>query len=75
MEPAPPPGPVPLLGQSLAQLTAWVQEHGQLAYRGKQLHQWLYQQGARSLSDISVFSKTWRAQLADYPIGRSQIHY
>ncbi|GAB4140859.1 MAG: 23S rRNA (adenine(2503)-C(2))-methyltransferase RlmN [Cyanobacteria bacterium J069] len=66
---------MPLLGQSLAQLTAWVQEHGQLAYRGKQLHQWLYQQGARSLSDISVFSKTWRAQLADYPIGRSQIHY
>lgn len=65
----------PLLGQSLDQLTAWVQRQGQPAYRGKQLYQWLYQQGARSLSEISVFPKAWRANLADYPIGRSHIHY
>jgi len=65
----------PLLGQSLETLTAWVQERGQPSYRGKQLHQWIYQQGARSLSDISVFSKQWRAAVADYPVGRSQIHY
>ncbi|WP_448596301.1 23S rRNA (adenine(2503)-C(2))-methyltransferase RlmN [Thermoleptolyngbya sp.] len=69
------PPPAPLLGQSLDQLTAWVQQQGQPAYRGKQLYQWLYQQGARSLSEISVFPKAWRAELADYPIGRSQIHY
>lgn len=66
---------VPLLGQSVEELTAWVQERGQPAYRGKQLHQWIYQQGARSLSDISVFSKQWRAEVADYPVGRSHIHY
>lgn len=65
----------PLLGQSLAALTDWVQQQGQPAYRGKQLHQWIYQQGARSLLDISVFPKAWRSQLADYPMGRSTIDY
>lgn len=64
-----------LLGQSLEQLTAWVQEQNQPAYRGKQLYQWLYQKGARSLLDISVFPKQWREEMADYPIGRSTIHY
>lgn len=65
----------PLLGQSLGALTAWVQQHGQPAYRGKQLHQWIYQQGARSLAEISVFPKQWRADLADVAIGRSTLHY
>jgi 23S rRNA (adenine2503-C2)-methyltransferase len=64
-----------LLGKSLAQLTDWVQQQGQPAYRGKQLYQWLYDRGARSLSEISVFPKQWRETLADYPIGRSTIHY
>ena len=66
---------IPLLGQSLAELTTWVQQQGQPAYRGKQLHQWLYQQGARSLMDISVFPKQWRTELADFPLGRSTLHY
>ena len=68
----------PLLGRSLADLTAWVQQHGQPAYRGKQLHQWLYQQGARSLADISVFPKAWRAEMAAAgvgEVGRSHLHY
>jgi 23S rRNA (adenine2503-C2)-methyltransferase len=65
----------PILGLSLAELTAWVQEQGQPAYRGKQLHQWLYQQGGRSLSEISVFPKQWRAELAEVPVGRSTIHW
>lgn len=65
----------PLLGQTLDELTAWVQQQGQAAYRGKQLYQWIYQQGARSLTEISVFSKQLRSQLADYPIGRSELHY
>ena len=64
-----------LLGKSLEELTAWVKEQGQPAYRGKQLYQWLYQKGARSLLDISVFPKKWRESMADYPIGRSTIHY
>lgn len=65
----------PLLGASVAELTTWVQQQGQPAYRGKQLHDWIYQKGVRSLADISVFSKQWRATVADVPIGRSTIHY
>lgn len=65
----------PLLGKSLAELTDWMQQQGQPAYRGKQLYQWLYQQGARSLTEISVFPKQWRTEMADVPIGRSQIQH
>jgi 23S rRNA (adenine2503-C2)-methyltransferase len=65
----------PLLGASLDELNAWVAAHNQPAYRAKQLHQWLYQQGVRSLADISVFPKQWRSELADVPVGRSQIHH
>jgi 23S rRNA (adenine2503-C2)-methyltransferase len=66
---------LPLLGRSLPELTTWVQQQGQPAYRGKQLHQWIYQQGARSLTDISVFPKQWRAELAEVSVGRSELHY
>lgn len=65
----------PLLGASVTELTQWVQEQGQPAYRGRQLYQWIYQQGARSLTEISVFPKQWRESLADFPIGRSTLHY
>ncbi|MCC3421522.1 MAG: 23S rRNA (adenine(2503)-C(2))-methyltransferase RlmN, partial [Microcoleus sp. PH2017_07_MST_O_A] len=64
----------PLLGANLAELTEWVQQQGQPAYRGKQLYQWIYEKGARSISDISVFSKQWRETVAKIPIGRSTIH-
>jgi 23S rRNA (adenine2503-C2)-methyltransferase len=69
------PKPDVLLGKSLTELNDWVQQHGQPAYRGKQLHQWLYQKGMRSLLDVSVFPKQWREELVDYPIGRSSVHY
>mgnify|MGYP002777009927 CR=1 FL=1 len=65
----------PLLGRSLAELTAWVEAQGQPSYRGKQLHQWLYAKGARSLADITVFPKAWRTEMAAVPIGRSTIHH
>ncbi|WP_013323464.1 23S rRNA (adenine(2503)-C(2))-methyltransferase RlmN [Gloeothece verrucosa] len=74
-KPKSPQGQNVLLGKSLQELTEWVQEQGQPAYRGKQLYQWLYEKGARSLSDISVFPKSWREEVKDYPIGRSQIHH
>ncbi|MGF1497885.1 MAG: 23S rRNA (adenine(2503)-C(2))-methyltransferase RlmN [Elainellaceae cyanobacterium] len=67
------PAVPPLLGASQAELTAWVEQQQQPRYRGKQLYQWIYQQGARSLADISVFPKQWRAAVADVPIGRSQL--
>ncbi len=65
----------PLLGKSLAELTEWAQQQGQRPYRGKQLHEWLYQKGVRSLTDISVFSKEWRAELESVDIGRSTLHH
>ncbi len=64
-----------LLSKSLDELTDWVKQQGQPSYRGKQLHQWLYEKGIHSLEDVSVFPKAWREKLADYPVGRSQIHY
>lgn len=64
----------PLLGKSLAALTEWVQQHGQPAYRGKQLHEWIYGKGARSLAAITVFPKQWRTELEAVNIGRSTIH-
>jgi len=64
----------PLLGRSRQELVQWVQAQGQPAYRGQQLHQWLYQKGVRSLGEISVFPKDWRAALASVPVGRSTIY-
>ena len=69
------PTKTPLLGLSLAKLTEWVQQRGQPAYRGKQLYQWIYERGAKSLADITVFSKQWREEISDFPIGRSVIHH
>lgn len=66
---------VPLLGASLNELTAWILQHQQPAYRAKQLHQWIYEKGIRNLADISVFPKLWRSELSAVPIGRSQLHY
>ncbi|WOD38728.1 23S rRNA (adenine(2503)-C(2))-methyltransferase RlmN [Nodosilinea sp. E11] len=65
----------PLLGQSLEELTAWVQAQGQPSYRGKQLYQWLYHQGARSLQDITVFPKAWRQAMESVDVGRSTLHH
>ncbi|WP_254175093.1 23S rRNA (adenine(2503)-C(2))-methyltransferase RlmN [Planktothrix pseudagardhii] len=65
----------PLLGSSLEQLTDWVQQQGQPAYRGKQLYDWIYQKGAKSLGEITVFPKQWRETVSNVEIGRSNIHY
>lgn len=65
----------PLLGQSLAQLTNWVVAQGQPAYRGRQLYDWIYHQGVREITEISVFPKSWRSNLTEVPIGRSTLHY
>ena len=70
-----PPASSPLLGKSLAELTEWVQQQGQPAYRGQQLYQWIYQKGARSFDEISVLPKQWRSNLETVVIGRSTLHY
>ena len=54
-----------LLGRSASELQDWVVSQGQKAFRGRQLHDWLYTKGARSLDDITVLPKAWRANLSD----------
>lgn len=64
---------IPLLGQSLSALRDWAIAQGQPAYRGQQLHNWIYQKGIRSLAEVTVFPKDWREALRDYPVGRAQV--
>ena len=66
-----------LLGCSAAELEDWVVSQGQKAFRGRQLHDWLYAKGARSLDDITVLPKSWRSSLRDedVTIGRlKEVH-
>jgi 23S rRNA (adenine2503-C2)-methyltransferase len=65
--------PAPLLGMALAALEGWALEHGQPTFRGRQLHDWIYARGARSLEEITVLPKAWREELtaAGLTIGRS----
>ena len=58
----------PLLGLGVAELEAWAQSQGQPAFRGRQLHDWLYNRGARSLDAISVLPKAWRQRLQELPV-------
>ncbi|MCH9713937.1 MAG: 23S rRNA (adenine(2503)-C(2))-methyltransferase RlmN [Cyanobacteria bacterium] len=66
-----PPDPAaastPLLGLGVAQLEQWAQQQGQPAFRGRQLHDWIYAKGARSLDQVSVLPQAWRQQLAAAP--------
>ena len=62
-QPAPLSPETPLLGRSLAQLEAWALAQGQSAFRGRQLHAWIYDRGARDLGAITVLPKAWRQQL------------
>ncbi len=64
---------VPLVGASAAELTDWIQTQGQPAYRGKQLHQWIYERGVQSLAEVTVFPMAWRETVKDINIGRSRI--
>ena len=68
----------PLLGMHRPELEQWATAHGQSAFRGRQLHDWIYAKGARNIAAVTVLSKAWRDQLAAQPptpaldwIGRS----
>jgi len=54
-----------LLGRSAAELESWAVAQGQKPFRGRQLHDWLYAKGARSLSEITVLPKAWRESLKE----------
>jgi 23S rRNA (adenine2503-C2)-methyltransferase len=69
----------PLLGLGREALEQWAVAHGQAAFRGRQLHDWLYTKGVRRLADVSVLPKAFREALEASPptgatdwIGRSR---
>ena len=53
----------PLLGQSLESLEAWAVAEGQPAFRGRQLHEWLYRRGVHDVAAITVWPRAWRDNL------------
>ncbi len=59
----------PLLGRGLAELEAWALAEGQPAFRGRQLHDWIYGKGGRDLSSLSVLPKAWRLRLLGQGMG------
>ncbi|RZO51597.1 MAG: 23S rRNA (adenine(2503)-C(2))-methyltransferase RlmN [Prochlorococcus sp. MED-G132] len=58
-----PVGNQALLGCSATELESWAVAEGQPAFRGRQLHDWLYDKGARSFDAITVLPKSWRISL------------
>ncbi len=71
--------PRPLLGMGKADLEGWAAAQGQPSFRGRQLHEWLYARGVRSLGEVSVLPRAWRERLVAQPpagaadwIGRSR---
>ncbi len=53
----------PLLGMGLTELEQWALSQGQPAFRGRQIHEWIYSRGARTIEAITVLPKAWRQQL------------
>ena len=54
-----------LLGRSLKQLEDWAVSQGQPAFRGRQIHDWLYAKGVKDLDTITVLPKAWRTTLEE----------
>ena len=52
-----------LLGLSIEELEQLAQQHGQQAFRGRQIHDWLYRKGAKNLDEITVLPQVWRDSL------------
>jgi len=61
-----------LLGLNTDELRALVQENGELAYRGDQLAEWIYQHGAHTFHEMTNLPDRLRAHLSkEYEVGRS----
>jgi len=62
-----------LLGLNTDELCTLVQEFDEPAYRGKQLAEWLYQNGAHTFVEMTNLPDKLRAGLSrEYEVGRSQ---
>ena len=58
-------GLVDVKALSLGELEGLAEAHGQPAYRGRQLFQWLYGKGARSFDEMTNLPKAFRTTLAE----------
>ena len=63
-----------LLGRSKSELEEWAVAQGQPAFRGRQLHDWLYAKGARDLQGITVLPKAWRSSLQDEGVSVGRLY-
>ena len=54
---------ISLLGFSSGDLEKFACEEGEKAFRGRQIHEWMYQRGAKSIGSITVLPKKWRDSL------------
>ena len=52
-----------LLGLSSEDLEEFALQEGEKAFRGRQIHEWIYQRGAKNLDSITVLPKKWRDSL------------
>ena len=61
-----------LLGLSAKELEQWAQLEGESAFRGRQIHDWLYKKGVKNIEEITVLPKEWRFSLRDkgFKVGR-----
>ena len=59
------PAKPPLTGETLDSLTARLAEHGEPAFRAKQILDWLYKKRVRSWDEMTNLSKPLRTWLAD----------
>ncbi len=63
-----------LLGRSAAELEGWSVDQGQPSFRGRQLHEWIYQKGAKDLQSITVLPKSWRSSLQQSGVMIGRLH-
>ncbi|MEO8955526.1 MAG: 23S rRNA (adenine(2503)-C(2))-methyltransferase RlmN, partial [Ktedonobacteraceae bacterium] len=68
-----------LLALTLPQLQAWIVEHGEAAFRAKQLYNWLYQRLCTDFAQMSNLPQSLREKLAEEAsigpmIVRSELH-
>ena len=54
------PSNTSLLGLSSGQLEEFALQQGEKPFRGRQIYEWIYQKGAKSLDSITVLPKSWR---------------
>jgi 23S rRNA (adenine2503-C2)-methyltransferase len=65
----------PLLGLGRPALEEWALAQGQPAFRGRQLHEWIYERGVREPQAITVLPKLWREHLEPSLIGRLPLRH